>query len=560
MNYTALLNNIKVGLENYEEINYSWATNFPSPNPTFSLTNTIQLRATNDTQDGYNVYKKYIAANGVFNAIPFKLLYGITGDTLFNGHALPYSANSFEDLQRLRVELEIIEQDLQGLLSSLNLYSLTNKDVAFQTINCVLEDKTRSELQILIGLLSILNMQINFALTADKFFSALDVNPLDPGDVVVAILILTFQLSVTIYTLIQLIEEIKPKTAKYYSVNVKQLLEVSCGKLGLNFKSGIFDGVFQKMFYISETDYDGKQNTPVNKPCPKKTLFEFFEELAVMFNARIKQVGNTLYFERIDYYWQYNNPINGQNSNFAIKNLEDNGVIRYNMPELFASTKVKFATDSAELNTKQRPIAENPQPNSLVVSYKIKPAFVKTPKNLGLQGVNNIDIPFARAMRKDSETFLEEAFRVIYNLFSELVDIVSFGLIDIEQIPNTIGFMKISDYNVGTPKVFFMENNRIATDNLKYINAKYIYDNYQKVSTVEGDNQWILVSNVAISTEQANKVRRLRNWNVAKDSKGRGCIVTKYEEDLTTNTYTIEYRYKQTYLKKNQIDVTIVTE
>jgi len=383
MNYLALLNNVPIEIGNPEEINYSWQTNFPSPNPTFNFTNQIELR-----DEAYKVYQNFIAAKKVYNSIPFTFRDNLTGDMLFNGRGLPYSPNTKVDKQIFTAYLEIVEKQLESVLDSLQIATITNKEIKYYKQNIVLQDKTRTEIQTIQTLLGIAVMLLQFINAVRDTLTLLDINPLDPGDIVIAIAMLVIQSAVVVISIIQFVDSLRPQTRRYNSVRVLDIFTVACQKLGLGFKSSILESsTWNKLTIIANTDYEGdKGNNPINNPIPKESLLQFFERIALVFNARIKLFNNVIYFERVDYYWNYTNPITSLNSGFLLTNLQDNGVQTTNLSELSGAYKIAFARDSSENNTTQRELALNPYPNTLLVTYKLKDSLIVDKQEQAIKG------------------------------------------------------------------------------------------------------------------------------------------------------------------------------
>ena len=557
MNYLAQLNGVNVEIGNPEEINYSWETNFPSPNPTFNFTNTIELR-----DEAYKVYQNFIAAKKVYNSLPFTFRDNLTGDMLFNGRGLPYSPNTKVDKQIFTAYLEIVEKQLESVLDSFQIATITNKEIKYYKQNIVLQDKTRTEIQTVQTLLGLVVMLLQFINALRDTLTLLDLNPLDPGDVVIAIALLVVQAAVIIFAVVQFIDSLRPQTRRYNSVRVLDIFKVACQKLGLGFKSSILESsTWNKLTIIANTDYEGdKGNNPVNNPIPKESLLQFFERISVVFNARIKLFNNTIYFERVDYFWQYTNPINSLNSNFLLTNLQDNGVQTTNFNELTGAYKIAFARDSSENNTAQRSLASNPNPNTLLVTYKLKDNLVLDKQEQAIKGTTEVNIDFARAIGKTSNTFPEDLYREIANIFSDIVSILSFGLVDLGKVENAKGYLQLSDYSIGIDKIFIgTDNAKVDPQNLSRLNAKFLYDNFHKVSSLVGANQWNVITEVELSTEQSKFIRNLRQWNVGLGIDKKPIVVTKFEQNLENQTYTIEYRQQTTFISAGELDITEVT-
>jgi hypothetical protein len=557
MNYLALLNSIPIEIGNYDEINYSWQTNFPSPNPTFNFTNTIELR-----DEAYKVYQNFIAAKKVYNSLPFTFRDNLTGDLLFNGRGLPYSPNTKTDKQIFTTYLEIVEKQLESVLDSLQIATITNREIRYYKQNIVLQDKTRTELQTVQTLLGLVVMLLELINAIRDLAGAVLINPLDPDDFAIAVLLLGIQAAVVIFAVVQFVDSLRPQTRRYNAVHVLDILTVACQKLGLGFKSSILESsTWNKLTIIANTDYEGdKGQNPNNNPIPKESLLQFFERIALVFNARIKLFNNTIYFERVDYYWNYTNPITSLNSGFLLTNLQDNGVQTTNFNELSGAYKIAFARDSSENNTTQRSLANNPTPNTLLVTYKLKDSLVLDKQEQAIKGITEVNIDFARAIGKTSNTFPEDLYREIANVFSDIVSILSFGLVDLGQVENARGYLQLSDYSIGIDKLFIgTDNNKVDTQNLNRLNAKFLYDNFHKVSSLVGANQWNVISEVELSTDQSKFIRNLRQWNVGLGIDRRPIVITKFEQNLEDQTYTIEYRQQTTFVSENELDITEVT-
>jgi hypothetical protein len=557
MNYLALLNNVPIEIGNPEEINYSWNTNFPSPNPTFTFTNQIELR-----DEAYKVYQNFIQAKKIYNSIPFTFRDNLTGDLLFNGRGLPYSPNTKVDKQIFTAYLEIVEKQLEAVLDSLQIATITNKEIKYYKQNIVLQDKTRTELQTVQTLLGLVVMLLQFINALRDTLTLLDINPLDPGDVAIAIALLVVQAAVVIFAIVQFVDSLRPQTRRYNGVRVLDIFKVACQKLGLGFKSSILESsTWNKLTIIANTDYEGdKGQNPNNNPIPKESLLQFFERIAVVFNARIKLFNNTIYFERVDYYWNYTNPITSLNSSFLLTNLQDNGTQTTNLNELNGAYKIAFARDSSENNTTQRSLASNPTPNTLLVTYKLKDSLIVDKQEQAIKGITEINIDFARATGKTGNTLPEDLYREIANIFSDIVSILSFGLLDLGKVENAKGYIQLSDYSIGIDKIFIgTDNNKVDIQNLNRLNAKFLYDNFHKVSSLVGANQWTVISEVELSTEQSKFVRNLKQWNVGLGINKRPIVVTKFEQNLETQTYTIEYRQQTVFVSANELDITEIT-
>jgi hypothetical protein len=405
-------------------------------------------------------------------------------------------------------------------------------------------------------------MYLNLINAARDLAGLFDINPLDPGDVAIAVILFGIQVAVVAFAVIQFVDSLRPQTRRYNAVRVLDIFKIACQKLGLGFKSSILESsTWNKLTIISNTDYEGdKGQNPNNNPIPKESLLQFFERIAVVFNARIKLFNNVIYFERVDYFWQYKNPINSLNSGFLLTNLQDNGVQTTNFNELSGAYKIAFARDNSENNTTQRSLASNPTPNTLLVTYKLKDSLVLDKQEQAIKGTTEINIDFARAVDKQSNTFAEDLYREVANLVSDIVSILSFGLLDLGKVEDAKGYIQLSDYSIGIDKIFIgTDNNKVDTQNLNRLNAKFLYDNFHKVSSLVGANQWHVISEVELSTDQSKFIRNLRQWNVGLGIDRRPIVVTKFEQNLETQTYTIEYRQQTVFVSAGELDITEVT-
>lgn len=261
----------------------------------------------------------------------------------------------------------------------------------------------------------------------------------------------------------QILDQLFPPVRRYYGIRVKTLFEKSCEYLGLNFKSTIFDGTFgdkwQKLTYLPTKDKRGGlfgQANGTGHPNAFSSIRTFKDLINIFkdfFNADIRIQGNDFYFERVDF-WD-------NQASYVLPDVETNQDERLseyeeNTEELSSNEFFTFTTDIQDQNTLETFKGTN---------YKVftQPIVVKEQKNVNLEGLSEVRMPFALADRKDELTEVETALRGMLAFIDGLVNFFGGNSNLANQIDTRIGMMSLSADTISVEKLLIIDNEEIPS-------------------------------------------------------------------------------------------------
>jgi hypothetical protein len=246
----------------------------------------------------------------------------------------------------------------------------------------------------------------------------------------------------------------------------------------------------------------------------------------------------TIYFETEDFYWSLQSPTTGQQNNFIIPSMQNEGeIIPTNFDELYANYTLRFSKDATDRKNRKQNYREG-----LTAVFEIKNSLDLEKR--ALTRTEEINLPYAQAMRKGGDSTFQQLFNGIY-------DALSFIVGNVDKGGNRRGCVMIPSGNVLEDKIFITDGKNLVSDkDEKYINAGYLYENYHRKSI---NKQWIRVSAKAPFTQQPRFAKQLYYWNTCLDEQGNTCVVTNFERDINKGTINIEYRYQEQYQDSNLI-------
>jgi hypothetical protein len=199
----------------------------------------------------------------------------------------------------------------------------------------------------------------------------------------------------------------------------KTLLEKGAAHLGLTFKSDIFSQApYDKLFILPEKFYNPLEfgnSTILGFLTPNKnsqegfykgTFGDFLRAMKSMFNAKIVMDGSTINLIRRD--------INLTQPQFTLPDIY-NPVYRLNADEARANYYIKFQTDLSDKNTIQQYLGTTFQ-------VILQPKTFNYREFVLLKGLEQVDIPFALAKRKETLTLPEEIVKAFLDIFSLLLN------------------------------------------------------------------------------------------------------------------------------------------
>lgn len=596
MSVKVVLNNaVEAGVtqESLNEIQLDFS--FDNFSPNFELLETWFAeyvdRGNGQSGNAVTFINDWIQTNGVFNNIPTQVIDEKSGSVIMDGYTdLTDLSNQYDDLKciyKLAVKNRI--QSFSELIEGLNLRSLVDSKVLTGDATITPSDYeilryvrsqvpdfgSASLLSVTLYLLAVqLAQQIaDLAQLVGKGSSAPAFLGGTGGALIWWGLEVATNLTVTAFLVIAIVDILADlsnlifsKPTPVYTVSVKTLFEKGCKALGYTFESSLFDGDYSNLRYLATFNYDestdGKRRvtSPENNPVPNITLGDLFERFSAFFDGKARVTDDRrVIFENRDFFIK--NPFN-----YELPSLKYNGNYTYNLHELPRSLKIKFAEDPVEKNTllniktlgiKSVTNTTSSKGDQLTVNYDI--TGIKDSDLTGLKENINVEIPMARAYRKDQQTDIEKVFNTIWDVAQALIGKNN------NKLGDRIGFMLLDSNYMGTDKILIQDGDKLSTKNFDLIHAETLYSRFWNVES-PAKNQWKIYTN---RDDQPicdlDVVSAIKENNVTYNDKGKLILIERNLRDPINSMHELTYRElldssDAGFIPEAQIIETIVTD
>jgi hypothetical protein len=389
--------------------------------------------------------------------------------------------------------------------------------------------------------------------------------------------ILTLQAKVLVQ---QIVDALIPFPRKHKALKVKTAFEKSCEYLGYNFSSTILDSEeFRGLCILPKkttqgSDINALGGLGVGEGYPEQTFGDFIREINDVFNAKITIIGDTLHWERWDYF--------KEQSTYQAPNVkkEFNGT---NASELNYNFILEFQTDSADLQTFQ-------QFDNGIYSHTVIPIVTNVgtattnfqnsanKKRLLTKGLDNRQFGYGLVGRRSTcSTPIEQVVTILYEISqgvpfliekitSQLTPTVSIlgqeydlgeyasypeGFVEDFQFTCRKGFMLLATDYVGQKRLCILDSeneNLISSNNEIYLTSEYLFNNFHYINSPApfGDNtqgnQWTTYKNIEVPftckdfqeiKQQGHNYIKFNDKGVIRDAKIENLKFNPY--DCTAN-------------------------
>ena len=310
----------------------------------------------------------------------------------------------------------------------------------------------------------------------------------------------------------------KPK--KLYGLDVWKTIKQGCTYLGYEFESSL-EKTFKDLVFVSATTVGGRTTgQPINIPLPNYSFLQFIENIGALFNAKLKVLDKKVIFETTTFYTDESNV-----SDVQLKEMYNNGDVSFNFEELPEEIAILYAKVDGDNNYKTN-------------YYKESYALKGDNKLFGTQNKINIDLPFAKAEPKQTQSNAEKIFNGIFDLLTGL----SKGYKT--NIGDRLGFWKLEQDIVPVDTIFIRDSDGRVNDNTLSILAPQSLFNQFYINETPLNNQYTIVKNRGKHPICGENSNELLTNNVIRDDEGRPIIVTKNLRQSQDGLYDIEYRRK----------------
>lgn len=572
MGYTVLLNkefNASVTRESEGELRLDFSFDQFSPNANLLEDWAAEfIKHPDPKKDSVGYIDNWIDTFGPINNIPCQVLDESSGIKVLDGYVdLSNEQNQYSDFKqtykllvknRRKSFFEIAEDfNLLGLFENSTLpanVGITTNDFG-RVFTSQVKRNQAEQLALLSIIAFIVGLEVARNVRESADLVAKSVNAIlyglsaagasaDVGiETATSVAITTLLIAEFIILLKSIAELINNPPKLYYSVRVLTLLNRACRYLGYDFTNTLFTGDYANLHYLASTDQEPVDSgNPRNNPIPDITIAEFFENIGLLFNAKLKvdEDNKRVFFRNKKEYQQ--NP-----QDLTLPNMKNNGAYTYNYSELPRQIRIKYLKDSTEQNTftprsllgisTRSRLVQNGLSQAgteTVVSY-----FYNNTLERGLQAKGtklDIDLPYSRVARKEGLTKTEKTFNDIVNALSILTT-------GIKRINDRTGQIQLENPYIQNDKIFIKAGNFVSEQDAVLLHSEYIYRNFYRDSEAPMFNQYKVFTEVSpIPICDTEIISKLQQNNVIKDDNNQVKIITKNIRNDIDKTHEIEYR------------------
>jgi len=353
----------------------------------------------------------------------------------------------------------------------------------------------------------------------------------------------------------QIVEQLVPRKRFHLGMPIRLMAQRCCEYLNLTLKSDLLDALDpnnNKWVLIPQkgnkggeapTGVDPSTWQEVGYPTSVDgidTFGDWIRTFKRIFNADYRISNGVFEFERRDY-WQ-------NQSNFVIPDTFTNqdafrNEYSVNSNEIVANYVIKWQTDTQDQNTLD-------DQRGRIVQLVTRPKTVTNPELVNIKGVQDVDIPFSMATRKNGLTFLEEGLK----LFLEAADFLTGQLGQPQsfasRITSRVGAMHLSSHFLSRPKMVVMSGDTLAQNQRTLLSAEKLWDDYHYIEsfvTINGsNNQQFIYSEQTIPFCPENFVSLIDN-NFVETEEGEKAEIISLNWVVEADRATITYRVFRVY-------------
>lgn len=524
------LNNIQITPRNRLEIGI--ISDF-SGNPDVLSLNTESIILPREAKD---IIDQHIASVGLFQGIPYKV-------TLQGGVNLEYFVDLTNGMKVRQHEIEVklkrrrFLDDFRSQADGLSFEYMASQGVQFDVrrIPYFIVKDNQLEQTLQLGMMTYMMTTELIRAVRDTALAIANVveaaTPLigvtlagvpvityNYGAIIRASLIATAQILFTAALLVavvklgtQLLATMFPPKRNLLGIRFVELMRKSCEFMGYTFDSATIDrkwvlcpvpliynadSIFDKIINIGSPAYN-KGYPSASDTTP--TLGTFIEALETMFNGRLIVVNNQVRLERRD--WLQNQSMSNIIPSLSLQgDRDDEFSYMTDNAEIWKRYYLHYQTDFSDLHT-----CENEVYEAHDAEYATEPLFPVTDAQLlTIRGLNDVNIPFALARRKDKLTVVEALAKGLLAIVDGITGIFGGGTSFVAQINSRKDAIRISQQYFAITKVLYAEIGEFVVesfvqrpDYLDFCSATALWNDFHYINSI-AENDWILRENVRV--------------------------------------------------------------
>lgn len=514
------------------------------------------------------IIDSWIDQGRIFEGLPFQIL-AFNQDSeviVFDGFLdLANEVEILQDSQRIKVNiaksegLNRLDEQLQGLTYGLLLDEGIITDADFVDVKYVI-DKPNSTLDNAIlaflatYLIDATIQQVQEVSDRIAEIAAFQATP--PLGVVASAILATAKLLAEAIKLAALVlaladlgrrifnalfEPVRTHKAMRLSTALQKALE----KLGYGFETDIAN--FDNYVYLPSNnglDVRGEfaklvRPAVIRQGIPKSSDYgyaciEMFELAKRYFNAKVAVRNGVVQFRpKGSEYWQ-------SQANYTMPDVLINSQ-RYNTDELAGDKIIRFDTDVLDAYTIEEETFKG-------TNYEVITQLqdVSEDRNF-IKGLEEVNLNVCLGNRKDQLSILDQSLKIVASIFDTTINVFGGRSNLTGQIDAKTNVLRVSDNNHSKPKLLYLSNGRIPSNQRNFLSAKHSYDNYHVYdSFVDGEGQKIRYSGVRTGFGLENFLQVVENSYI-RNVNGEISQVEKIEWNLGGDNALFDYFVRRKY-------------
>ena len=363
----------------------------------------------------------------------------------------------------------------------------------------------------------------------------------DPAEIATLVVKAILQLAVLALVLVAIIkmsqqffELIFPKIRYFQGTKVQHLVKKGCEYLGYTLESNLLQElsnlticpvplVKDKESFWSQFEND--LNFAFTKGYPTasdstSTLGQLIRMIENTFNAKTRVINGIVQIERRDF-WQFITP-NNLTPSLALQDKRQ-GKYTLNTSEAWKRTLVHYQVDTSDTHT-----LDFFDPTD--AEYDTKPTMIANADLVSIKGFNDVSIPFALAVRKNSLNWLEKLAKDFFEVIDDVLNTFGGNGNYSGQIANRLGVMQVSQQFYSRSKLMWTVAGKQPANYVDFIRASTIYNKFHKINEIQV-NDYQIYSDIRVRMNSNDFVNLLNN-NFA-EIQGLICeiLTVKFFED-----------------------------
>jgi len=345
-------------------------------------------------------------------------------------------------------------------------------------------------------------------------------------------------------------------------MRLKKLLEIGSGHLGFTYNTTIQEIQQNKIILLPSKDSVDEEgnaekqlagvliyNAGNGYPNARDYGYTFGEILALVnktFNAKIGIKNGVIEQHSLNSSWWL------QQSSYTMPSilLESK---KYNTEEMTSNVLLTFTPDSQDKNVIE---------NYKGTSYEVITTPITTPnvKRVLLKGLDEVEIPYALGIRKNTANFIERTLDTLIGIVKDLADAIADVLPFVDSppaVPSRIGVLKMETDFLNVPKMLYTNPDCTLPVNYHDLwSAKVLYNQYHIQKSFVGNNfndanQYHIYEGVRIPFGFEDFLSLIDN-SYFYDMNGSPSQVTKIQWNVSNDYAVVDFKVQRLFTKNLQ--------